>query len=223
MIKKTLFILTVPFRLLYYVVVTPFRMAWLILKITGLILGDTIKRSPQKRPSTKAKASDLMDIGKVLFTGYENEFEAYYQLYLSDKKQFHATYPIDRTNDEEPLTPIEALQAFGDDQQKTGFIDWKGEEEPNEIEEFIAAQISASPLWTNTVSLRNSVPENRQRDGKFIVKLFKAIDKDLQTIQLRLLFLDLGWDAYVFLPTTKKTFDQVLEKAPNYFQRVEEL
>jgi len=223
MIKKTLLILAFPFKLLYYVVVTPFKIAGLVLKIIGLIIVDIIKRPAKKQTAKKAKATDLLEMGGLLFTNYKNEFETYYRLYLTDKNKFHTTYPIDLPDDRKELTPIEAFQAFADDKQIAAHLDWRGEDDVYEIEEFIALQIEKPPLWTNTIMLRTAVPINRQRDGKFIVKLFQAIDKDLQTINFRLLFLDMGWDAYVFLPATAVVFDKVLEKAPNYFQRVEEL
>jgi hypothetical protein len=77
--------------------------------------------------------------------------------------------------------------------------------------------------WANASKAREGVNENQQRDGKLIIQLLKSIDKDLQTHEQRLIFLHLGWDAYVFIPVQSKVFNEVISKSACEFYVVEKL
>jgi len=216
MIKKALLILAYPFILLYLVISFPFKIAYIIFK-------------DKKENPTKKKKEKIVDdvnflyVGQLLFANYKNEFTEFYNLYLTDKKQLNTKYKLNLKDNNADFNPIEILQIFGDLKQKIGVIDWKGEENINEIEDLIKSQIDKEIVWTNTISLRNSIEESKQNDGKFIIKLFQEIDKDLQRINYRLLFFEMGGDAYVYIPTKTNTFDRVLENAPNDFQSADEL
>jgi len=214
MIKKILFVLAYPFILVYLIASFPFKIVWIILK------------DKQNRPSKKKKKNhadiNFLYVGELIFADCKDEFHEFFNLYLSNKKNFQLKYKLDLQGNTN-LKPIEILQAFGDFKQKLGLIDWRGEENINEIDKFIENQISKNLVWTDTVSLRASVDVSKQRDGQFIIKLFKSIDKDLQSIGYRLLFFDMEWDAYVFIPTSTEVFDKILEYAPSRFQSVDEL
>ncbi len=209
-------ILFISRSLIYLVVSLPFKIAHIIYKDK--------KDNPSKKKKRKSdKEVNFENIEELLFSDCKKEFQEFYNLYLSDKKHFNLKYGLNQHDKNANSKPIEILQSFGDLKQKIGFIDWKGEENIKEIEEFIEAQIGQKPVWTNTILLRSSVDESKQYDGKFIIKLLKAIDSDLQSINQRLLFLNMDWDAYVYIPLTTITFDKIIENAPNEFQSANDL
>lgn len=216
MIKRILeiirFIVTYPFRLLYYV----FDLFFLIIKL--LFIG-IFKRQNSK--DTKEKF-DTKQVGFLLFPDLKVEFENYLDLYKTNKSEFRKKYK-EHQKDIEDFTELNLIQSFGDIKQKLGFIDWKGEENEFEIDEYIEGQVQKEITWTKSNLLRKSISVDKQRDGKFIVKLFQAMDKDLQLLNLRLIFLNMGWDAYIFLPVTQQTFDKIFELAPNQFENAKDL
>lgn len=205
-----------PFYLLYLLVSFPFKIAYFI--ITDK------KDEPKKKQKSKIDADvNYLHIGELLFAECKKEFKEFYNLYLTNKKQLDSKYQLNLRDSDADLKPIEILQLFGDYKQKVGFIDWKGEENINEVEEFIERSIGKKLVWKNAISLRAFVEEDNQNDGKFIIELFHAIDKDLQSINYRLLFFDMGWDAYVYIPTTTIAFDKIFESASTDFQTVDDL
>ena len=206
------FIITYPFRLLYYL----FELFFLIIKL--LFIG-IFKRQSSKDTTVKF---DIKQVGHLLFPDFKAEFENYITLYSENKKEFFKKYNEYQTEDAD-LTELNLIQSFGNMKDKLGFIDWKGEENELEIDEYIEGQVQKGIVWTNSNLLRKSISVDKQRDGKFIVKLFQAIDKDLQLINFRLVFLNMGWDAYIFLPVTQQTFDKIFEFAPNQFENANEL
>ena len=216
MIKKILLILAHPFYLFYLLVSFPFKLAYIIIKDK--------KDNPTRKKKLKINTDvNFLYIGELLFANCKNEFKEFYNLYLTDKKQFNTKYSVNLQANNSDCKPIEIVYAFGNYKQKIGFIDWKGEENRNEVEEFIERNVDKSLIWKNAISLRASVQESKQDDGIFIKKLFHAIDKDLQSTNYRLLFFDMGDDAYVYIPTTTTIFKQILENAPNDFQSVDDL
>jgi hypothetical protein len=175
----------------------------------------------------KGNRSSLLDIGKLLFSNDKEGFDSFYNLYLSDKAKFLSE------NDEflqeydhfdlQKLKPIEVLYLFGNAKELLCMTDWRGEENEQEIETFIDHLLTQKHTWTNTSNLRVGTDEDKQRDGKFIIDLLKSIDKDLQTINQRLVFFDLGWDAYVYTTVDSNTFREVISTSPNEFHGVEKL
>lgn len=216
MIKRLLEIIwliaTYPFRLLYYL----FKLIFLIIKL--LFIG-IFKRQNSK--DTKEKF-ETKQVGFLLFPDLNAEFENYLDLYKTNKSEFRKKYK-ENQKDIEDFTELNLIQSFGDIKQKLGFIDWKGEENEFEIDEYIEGQVQKEITWTNSNLWRKSISVDKQRDGKFIVKLFQAMDKDLQSLNFRLIFLNMGWDAYIFLPVTQQTFDKIFELAPNQFENAKDL
>lgn len=216
MVKKVLLIFAHPFYLIYLLVSFPFKIAYIIIKDK--------KDNSTKKKGRKINADvNFLYIGELLFPNSKKEFQEFYNLYLTDKKQLNTKYQLNLQDNNAEYKPIEIVHAFGDHKQKVGVIDWKGEENINEVEEFIERCIDRKIVWKNTISLRASVDESKQNDGKFILKLFRAIDEDLQTINYSLLFFDMGGDTFVYIPTKTIVFDKILESAPDYFRSVNDL
>ena len=216
MMKKILLILAHSFYLFYLLVSFPFKLANIIIKDK--------KDYPTKKKKLKINTDvNFLYIGELLFADCKKEFKEFYNLYLTDKKQLNTKYSINLQSNNGDCKPIEIVYAFGNYKQKIGFIDWKGEEDINEVEEFIEHYVDKKLIWKNAIFLRASVKESKQDDGIFIKKLFHAIDKDLQSINYRLLFFDMGGDAYVYIPIMTTIFKQILENAPNNFQSVDDL
>jgi hypothetical protein len=171
--------------------------------------------------------SSLLDVGKILFPDAIQAWETFYGSFISDRKifisqnsQLLSSYDnFDLSN----LKPIEVLYIFGDSKGLITVTDWRGEENENEIEESLNKVLKQNYTWTNALKTREGLKENQQRDGKFVIELLKSIDKDLQTTGHRLIFLQLGWDAYVFMPVGASVFNEVISKSPGEFYGVEKL
>jgi hypothetical protein len=211
-LKRIWEIITFPFFLIYMILSFPFKVAYIIL---------TDNRGNNKKINSRVKF-DLKKIGQLIYPDLTKDFDIFVNLYSKNKTEFRKKYKEIETGNGE-LSELDLLQLFGDINQKLGFVDWKGEENEFEIEGYIEKQIQKEIAWTNTTLLRKSIAIDKQRDGKFIVKLFQAIDKDLQSINFRLIFLNMDWDAYVFLPVKHQDFNKVLDFAANRFKNVNEL
>jgi hypothetical protein len=211
-LKRIWEIITFPFILIYTFLLFPFKTAYIILA----------DKKGNKRKINSSVKFDIKQVGQLIYPGLSKDFDDFINLYSKSKTEFRKKYKEIGIDNSE-LSKLELLQSFGDIKQKLGFIDWKGEEDEFEIEGYIEKQIQKEIVWTNSTLLRKSIPIDKQRDGKFIVKLFQAIDKDLQFINFRLIFLNMGWDAYIFLPVTQQAFNKVFELAPNQFENANEL
>lgn len=179
----------------------------------------------KKKVVMATKTSDFQEIGSLIFPSEKGAFETFFQDFLTNKSMFldeHVDlieeYGFDNPN------ALQITYMFGDSRELIGYVDWRGEENENEVEDFIKAQMSGKEVdWNHTKKLRESHAGEDQRDGSFIIDLFKAIDKDLMGAERQLLFFDLGFDAYVFSSVPKMTFAQVIEKAPNSFHGTDRL
>jgi hypothetical protein len=211
-LKRIWEIITFSFILIYEILLFPFKIAYIIL---------TDKKGNKRKINSGVKF-DIKKVGQLIYPDLTKDFDDFINLYSKNKTEFRKRYKEIEIDSNE-LSELELLQSFGDIKQELGFIDWKGEEDEFEIEGYIEKQIQKEIAWTKSTLLRKSIAIDKQRDGKFILKLFQAIDKDLQFIKFRLIFLNMGWDAYIFLPVTQQVFNKVFELAPNQFENAKEL
>lgn len=193
--------------------------------LTVLILA-AIQAYRSRKGKRQTSDTALLEAGKILYATDKQAFEDFFNLFVADKKKFIAEKEdvledYDFENDE--LRAIDILYIFGDQRGKLIFTDWRGEENTREIEEFIRQKLNLSPAWTQTDKLRATATEENERDGKYILALLKAIDHDLNALNKRLLFFNLGWDAYVCTVLDKATFTQIKELAPNDFHGADKL
>lgn len=163
----------------------------------------------------KRKKTDLFEPGKLIFQSFEEEFVNFYQCFLMGKKAFAKEYQAllkeQGYSDPIDMEPVEVLYVFAQSKESAYMIDWRGEDE-GEIQEFVEGYLKQKIVWDKTEKLRAKSGVD-QHDGEFIIPLFKAIDKDLQTIDQRLLFFDLGSDAYFFTVIDAERFKKVMHKS----------
>jgi hypothetical protein len=193
-----------------------------ILGCTLVVIGDMSQKT-----KAFAKQMVLQKIGNMVFINYDNEFKAFHDLYLNSKKNFHMQAADLLINGEgfdlKNLQPAELLYLFANSKKLAQIIDWRGEENEGEILEFIEQLSEQRIAWTNTTPLRAGLSEVEQRDGKFIIKLFRSINKDLKAVGYQLMFFDLQWDAYVYMLIPAKTFGQYAGITPEELKGIVKL
>jgi len=171
--------------------------------------------------------SDYLEVGQLLFPNYKSDFDKFFISFASDKTKFlseHDELLQDYDNFElEKLKAIEVLYIFGDSKKQLWLTDWRGEENEKEIESFIEKHLNQKVTWTNASKFRADNAKADQRDGGFVIELFKKVDTDLQQINQRLIFFSLGWDAYVFTTVDTKSFGQITTKMPSNFEGADKL
>lgn len=222
MIKRVLDIATFPFYLIYSLISFPF-------KIAKIIVNGRIEERRHSKPKELINTSDkeLVEIGTFLFSELSNDYRAFMSSYLADKEAFliqnkellkeYDNFKV------ENLKPIEVIYIFGDSKRKLWMTDWRGEENEREIEQFFEGRLHIKADWKNATGLRQSVEEAVQRDEGFVIDLLKHIDKDLKALSKRLIFFDLGWDAYVYTVTDQVSYKEITDKFGTLFHGTEGL
>ena len=222
MIKRIFDIVTFPFYFIYLLISFPF-------KIVKIIIDDKIDKRSYNNSKLSVKATDkeLIDIGAMLFPKLKTDFETFINTFLKDKKRFiieneelledYENFELDKLN------PIEVIYIFGDSKGKLLMTDWRGEENEREIENFLEYQLQIKTDWKNVTDIRKGLEEEKQRDGVFIIDLLKTIDKDLETLSKRLIFLNLGWDAYVYTVIDQVSYKNITDKFGTLFHGTEKL
>ncbi len=165
---------------------------WLLLFLPIIFIVAYFIDAKEKREKNE-KRTKYLKAGGLIFSGYQEEFSAYYESNIHGKKN---------------KEPIDVLCEFAEARGLVQVIDWRGEEKEREIEDFIEKFLGQEILWRNSSALRSGLPIDGRRDGEFIVDLFKAVDKDLLDIGQRLLFLGSG-DSYEYTVVDSKTFNDV--------------
>ncbi len=200
---------------------------WQIIVSIILIIASLVYLIRDKQKQGKDK-SEFLQIGKLLFQDYLDEFESYFNLYLHEKEEFIRRYSVMLLKNNEDaklkdISPLEVIYAFADNKGIVHITDWRGEENENEIQDFIDRRVSSKPTWTNVDILRRGVDAEKQRDDKFIIHLLKGIDKDLIELNKKLVFFNLGWDAYVYTVVDLVAFKAILNKFSDHFHGTENL
>jgi hypothetical protein len=187
--------------------------------LTFVVIG-AIQFFRNRRRNRLANEFSFLEIGKLLYPDDTAAFDTLFNTYLTDRKKFireNEALLEEYDFDDGEIKAIELLYIFGDSKEKVFMTDWRGEENPKEAENFIERMMPVKPAWTNTNQLRANSNERDERDGDFIIDLFKAIDKDLNALDKKLIFYQLGWDAYVYTVVDSKTFREIATKAPGDF------
>ena len=202
-------------------------MRYFVIAILTIIIIATIRTFRKKKGSTATYNSDLIDAGPLLFPDRKQEFQAFYSLFLQDRNAFigknaellarYDNFELDK------LKPIEILYIFADSNHRVCFTDWRGEENEREIERFLEDNLRVKADWKNADEVRKGVDEEGQRDGKFIIDLLRATDKDLEPLNKKLLFFDLSWDAYVYTVVDETSFRRIIEQYGTHFHGIEKL
>ena len=209
--KRVLEIIIFPFQLIYLLISFPFK----VLKI----ISDDKKRKQALNSKSDSKAHtniELLQIGQLLFSKNNLEFEMFYNSFLTNYNDFitqneellknYKNFGLDK------LKAIDVIYIFGDARDLFLTTDWKGYENEHEIEYFIETKLNIKPDWANVNSLKQKVIVKKQNEGKFITDFLKAIDKDLAPLNKKLIFLTLDWDAYVYTVVDKSSCFLLKEK-----------
>ena len=216
MTKRILEIVTFPFYLLFLFLSFPF-------KIIKIILNDKrdMKKGNNYIALNKHKKEELKGIEEFLFPNFKEEFRNFFYSFLNDEKTFvFENEKILKEYDNfelKKLKATEALYIFGDNKQKLCLTDWKGEENEKEIESFLESNLSIKTDWKNVNELRKNISQEKSKSKKFITELLKAIDIDLKPLNKRLIFINLGWDAYVYTVIEQTSYNSIINKFGKYF------
>lgn len=222
MIKRIFDIVTFPFYLTYQLISFPF-------KITKIIIDDKNekKRNNKGNELEKTSQKELLETGQFLFSELHIEYETFINSYHKDKNKFLSENEDLLSNYDnfelKRLKPIELIYIFGDSNQKLCLTDWRGEENEKEIENFLDDKLRVKNDWKNVNEIRKGFDKEKQRDGEFIIDLLKTIDKDLETLNKRLIFFDLGWDAYIYTVVDKASYKTITDKFGILFYGIEKL
>lgn len=202
-------------------------MKYIVIVILTIIIVGIIQVFQNKKGNLLINNTDLLEAGQLLFPALKTDFEILFKSFLKDKKTFlidnqellenYDNFELDK------LKSIEVIYIFGDSKKKLWMTDWRGEENEREIENFIENKLKIKSDWTKTIELRKGYDKEKQRDGKFIIDLLKTIDKDLDTLSKKLIFLDLGWDAYVYTVVDQDSFKTITDKFGTLFYGTEKL
>ena len=202
-------------------------MKYIVITILIIIIVGAIQVFRNKKGNFLMNNSDLIEAGQLLFPDLRTDFEAFLNLFLKDKKTFLANEELlddyDNFEDLDKLKAIEVIYIFGDSRQKLCLIDWRGEENEGEIESFMDENLQIKTDWKNVNELRKAADEEKQRDGKFIIDLLKTFDKDLESLNKKIIFFDLGWDAYVFTVVDISSYKTITDKLGTLFHGTEKL
>ncbi|MBX2972925.1 MAG: hypothetical protein KF797_07475 [Flavobacteriales bacterium] len=173
---------------------------------------------PFKKKNEGSGQVDLEKVGRVLYAEHLAPFDTFCRSYTNDREQFLNSYREEHEGMGKDPSTLELLYAFGSREGSLLLVDWHGEENEGEIDEFIEERIGQGITWTHTAALRSSVPEESQRDGRFIQRLLGSIDQDLRLIGKRLLLFDLPWDSYIIMPVSEAAFATLMEMGPGFFK-----
>lgn len=175
----------------------------------------------------KNPEEDLGEVGPYLFPACIKDFELFFNSFLNDKEAFLSEYKIVLEAPDnfelDKLKPIEVIYLFGKSKEQWQLTDWRGEENENEIESFVETKLKVEIHWKHVSELRKRIGLEAQRDGKFILDLFVAVDKDLKPLSKKLIFLDMNWDAYVYTLVEQSSYDSITGSFKASFCGSEEL
>lgn len=198
----------------------------LIAFLTVVILG-VLQAFRSKSKNRLIKESDLVELGELLFPSISLEFETFFNSYINTRDSFlteNKDLLEEYDNFElEKLKAIEVIYIFGDYKNKLWMTDWRGEENTKEIEQFLESALDIKCEWNQVKRLRFKADEKEYEDGEFVISLLKAIDTDLEQINKKLIFLNLGWDSYVYTAVDQASVKIITEKYGSLFHQAENL
>ncbi|MFD2823964.1 hypothetical protein ACFS5M_09800 [Lacinutrix iliipiscaria] len=183
--------------------------------ITILIMAFTVSLCLSFKNSSKSPINDKDDfikIAKILYPEYADDIENCFQLFVDNTSKFEENYS-ELINDFY-ITPgestlIDLLYAYGDSKNKVVYIDWRGEENKGEIEEYITDILNTEVDFSETENFRSKSKDLDQRDGEFILELFNKINEDLNKEGMTLAFFNIEWDAYGFTIISLENFAKI--------------
>lgn len=174
----------------------------LLILLFAILYSYDKKELLKNKKELKEKKSKYLKFGKLIFKNQVTEFEEFFYQYINSK--------------DIKTKPIKIIQSFAEINKLSFIVDWRGEENEGEIQNFIISKIDENILWTNTNIFKEKYID--KEDGVYIIDFLKNIDKDLKVINKKMLFLNLNSDSYIFLVTDISTFKEInkIEKIDFY-------
>lgn len=200
--------------------------AILLLIALTVLLGITRLKKLRKMEMTEfVEKARLLELGKLVYSSEVAEYELFFKAYITDEEKFSIEHlALMEENGIDELEPLDVCYLFGCHKDLVGYIDWKGEENMGEVEALIENQIKEIKIkWSMVKKFRELNFNRDQRDGNYIIDLFKEADKDLALLELQLLFFDLGSDGYAFKVVSSSNFKKIVELSPMGFHGTERL
>lgn len=196
--------------------------SFLTVLILSVCAGVFVAQAQQRQ-----RNADLMEAGFMLFPDLREDFELYFGTFLEDKKNFLVAYDDLLKGygqfDWGRMRAVEAFFIFADSHDKLFVVDRRGEEHAGEIEEFLEDEVKVRTDWMHVDALREDLDMINQREGSFIISLFRAIEKDLEPSNMKLIFLNLGWNAYALTAVDIGLYQVLTGKFGQYFYGVEQI
>lgn len=198
---------------------------WIVVLCCVITLSAIVIDIVSRKRSIK-EVNGLLRITKPVLGEMHNAFVTFFDLYKTNQKAFISRNKsllkkYDNFNPEH-LKSIELFFLFASFKNMTLVTDWKGEENESEIETFLKT-LTGNPYWENAKAFRATADKAQSRGGKSIIGLLKAVDKDLQERKQRLLFIDMGWDAYVFTCVNNDAYNEITAHKNKFFYNIDKL
>ena len=173
---------------------------WVIVLAVAIIglIAEVIWRRKNRFSTKKA-----LETGKLLFNNFK-EFKGYITLYSTDIEQFKLLYEDSFAEiglNVEKAQLLDLLLDFGIERNEILSLDWRGEENEGETQEFIEQQIGTTITWNVTSKLPESVE---------ISQKLKAINQDLKAKGYRLIVFNTDSDAFEISAISNENFATLL-------------
>jgi hypothetical protein len=151
-----------------------------------------------------------LEFNTVLIEFYEtNNIKEFYHLKHIKKYTQHLSH--DEWDDEEELLAAEILYTFAKENKITEFIDWSGEEYDNQLQMIISNQLKAKGIvnfkWDFLDVFEETLNWTELEKGDYIFKKLIEVDKHLQEINYKIIFLTLSWAGYIPFIVTDEEFE----------------
>jgi len=139
--------------------------------------------------------------------------------HLEHIKKYTQHLSLDEWGDEDELNSAEILYAFAKENKVTEFIDWSGEEDDKQLEMIISNQLKNKNIvdfkWNFLDVFEEKLDWDKLEKGDYIIKKFIEIDKQLQKINYRIIFLTLSWAGYIPFIVNHEEFERAKTFTPD--------
>src|SRR5687767_10050429 len=145
----------------------------------------------------------LKEVAKVVLREKYDEFMRTYEAFLEDSDSIADDKELSRlvdADEDEPAEPDDFLWAFAAARRCIDWIDWKGEEDEDQLKRFVDERMQSlgAPKvdWTFLDEFEKSIDFKKLGSGSYITKKFTAVDQELRKQGVLLAMLQRGDDQY---------------------------
>jgi len=159
-----------------------------------------------EKKSSKFNLDIALKIGDLLFKDDSDEFRKYVNLFVNEKEKFKEKYESDFEEIGIEFNDIKLLDLviqFGVDANKILIIDWRGEENDGEVQDFCEEILKCKIDWEEVNQFKV-----KERESDVLV-LFEKINADLSQLGYTLIFSTNSNDSYEIGVTKIENFDKI--------------